>query len=46
MFELFVSNKGWGGGGGGGGGGLLRILGGSVLLLGSPNPAPISDQTI
>ena len=25
---------------------LLRILGGSVLLPGSPNPEPISDQKI
>ena len=47
MFELFVSknlsgvpvNP-------GGGGVLLRILGGSVLLPGSPNPEPISDQKI
>ena len=50
MFELFVSKNLSGvpvnRGGGGGGPPLLRILGGSVLLPGSPNPDPISDQKI
>ena len=49
MFELFVSKNLSGvpvNRGGGGGGVLLRILGGSVLLPGSPNPEPISDQKI
>ena len=48
MFELFVSKtlSGVPVNGKGGGGVLLRILGGSVLLPGSPNPDPISDQKI
>ena len=49
MFELFVSKTLSGvpvNGRGGRGGVLLRILGGSVLLPGSPNPDPISDQKI
>ena len=48
MFELFVSKNLSGvpvNPGEGGGGVLLRILGGSVLLPGSPNPDPISDHT-
>ena len=47
MFELFVSKNLSGVPVNGRGGGvLLRILGGSVLLPGSPNPEPISDQKI
>ena len=47
MFELFVSKTLSGVPVNGRGRGvLLRILGGSVLLPGSPNPDPISDQKI
>ena len=47
MFELFVSKTLSGVPFNGRGGEvLLRILGGSVLLPGSPNPDPISDQKI